>query len=224
MSTFVLIHGGGSSAWDWHLVAPLLQQAEHDVVAVDLPIEDEKAGLEEYVDVVAAAVKQHESVEGHEDIIVVGHSLGGFTAPLVAAALNADGLVYLSSMIPAPGEAFTDWWTNTGHDREAVDADPEVVFFNGVPGDLAREAREREREEKGDWFSRPWPAERYPDVRTGAILCRDDQFFPPSFMRRQIRDRLGVEPVEIAGGHYAAISNPSGVAAALDSFARNAAP
>lgn len=221
MSTFVLIHGGGSSAWDWHLVTPLLEQMGHNVVAVDLPIEDEDAGLEDYVEVVAAAVGNNAAVGNRGEVIVVGHSLGGFTAPLVAEALEADGLVYLSGMIPMPGEVFMDWWTNTGHDREHVDSDPEVAFFNGVPDDLAREARSRERDEKGGWFSRPWPADHHPDVRTGAILCRDDKFFPPSFMRRQIRERLGIEPAEIDGGHYASISNPKGVAAALADFARN---
>ena len=43
----VLIHGGGASAWDWHLVVPLLEAAGHQAVAVDLPIEEENADLEE---------------------------------------------------------------------------------------------------------------------------------------------------------------------------------
>ncbi|WP_309074180.1 hypothetical protein [Paenarthrobacter sp.] len=60
-----------------------------------------------------------------EHSIVVGHSLGGFTAPLVCDELHSDGLVYLSAMIPMPGETFGDWWTNTGHDRETI---PDDVF------------------------------------------------------------------------------------------------
>ena len=36
MATFALIHGGGGSAWDWHLVAPALREHGHDAVAVDL--------------------------------------------------------------------------------------------------------------------------------------------------------------------------------------------
>jgi pimeloyl-ACP methyl ester carboxylesterase len=44
LATFVLIHGGGGSAWDWHLVARALRERGHDAVAVDLPIEDESAG------------------------------------------------------------------------------------------------------------------------------------------------------------------------------------
>ncbi|MFC5929097.1 alpha/beta hydrolase [Cryobacterium melibiosiphilum] len=215
MATFALIHGGGSTAWDWHLVAPLLEQAGHDVVAVDRPIEDENALLEDHVAAVTTAVGSREQV------IVVGHSLGGITAPLAAAALHADGLVYLSGMIPLPGETFGDWWTNTGHDRENVSDDPTVSFFTGVPDDLARAARAHERDQQGKWMSRPWPAERHPSIPTCAILCRDDRFFPAAFMARQIRDRLGIEPVDIPGGHYAVLSEPAAVAGALIDFARD---
>ena len=44
MATLALIDGGGGSAWDWHLVAPELRERGHEVVAVDLPSEDEPAG------------------------------------------------------------------------------------------------------------------------------------------------------------------------------------
>lgn len=209
MAVFVLIHGGGSTAWDWHLVSPLLEASGHGVVAVDLPIEDDAAGLEDYTQAVTAAVGDA------QDTIVVAHSLGGFTAPLVCEALQSDGLVYLSAMIPMPGETFGDWWTNTGHDRETI---PEEAFFNLVPEDLAQQAIDKERDQQGAWMSAPWPGQ-HPGVPTLAILCRDDQFFPPSFMRRQVRDRLGTEPVEIPGGHYASLSHPEAVAAALNDFA-----
>jgi pimeloyl-ACP methyl ester carboxylesterase len=196
--------------WDWHLVGPLLEAAGHGVVAVDLPIEDQDAGLEDYTQTVTAAVGDARHT------IVVGHSLGGFTAPLVCDELHSDGLVYLSAMIPMPGETFGDWWTNTGHDRETI---PEEAFFNLVLEDLAQQAADRERDQQGAWMARPWPGKR-PDVPTLGILCRDDQFFPPSFTRRQIQDRVGSEPVEIPGGHYATLSHPDAVAAALNDFAQ----
>ncbi|BCW50417.1 hypothetical protein StoSoilB13_27590 (plasmid) [Arthrobacter sp. StoSoilB13] len=85
MAVFVLIHGGGSSAWDWHLVRPLLEASGHGVVAVDLPIEDETAGLGDYSQAVTAAVGDAQNT------IVVGHSLGGFTAPLVCEQLHSEG-------------------------------------------------------------------------------------------------------------------------------------
>lgn len=47
VATFALIHGGGGTAWDWHLVAPVLREYGHDPVAVDLPGDDESAGWSE---------------------------------------------------------------------------------------------------------------------------------------------------------------------------------
>ncbi|MFJ6000628.1 alpha/beta fold hydrolase [Arthrobacter sp. NPDC092385] len=213
MATFVLIHGGGSTAWDWHLVAEALEESGHQVVAVDLPTEDAGATLEDYSHVVSSAVGRT------GDIVVVGHSLGGFTAPLVCDELGAGGLVYLAAMIPLPGESFADWWTKTGHDSEEIAEDPEVLYYNGVPDHLARQAQARERDQQGAWLSLPWPG-RHPDVPTMAILCQDDHLFPAAFMRRQVRERLGIEPLEIPGGHYAALGNPRAVASALDGFAR----
>jgi pimeloyl-ACP methyl ester carboxylesterase len=44
----VLIHGAGDSGWYWHLVAAELRSRGHDVVAPDLPGDDESTGLNEY--------------------------------------------------------------------------------------------------------------------------------------------------------------------------------
>lgn len=84
MATFVLIHGGGGTAWDWHLVGPRLRDRGHEVVAVDLPNEDPSAGWSEYVDTVVHAAGSR------GDLVVVGHSLGGFTAPLVCARVPVE--------------------------------------------------------------------------------------------------------------------------------------
>lgn len=211
MATFALIHGAGSTAWDWHLVSSLLERFGHETVAVDLPTERTDARLPDYVDIVA------EAIGGRDSVIVVGHSLGGFTAPLVCERVSGAGLVYLAAMIPLPGESFETWWTATGHDRERLDDEP---FFTGVPEELVREATARERDQQGAWLSEPWPG-THPAVPTMVIAGRDDGFFSLDFMRRQARSRLAIDPVEIDGGHYAALGNPAGVADTLDTFARD---
>ena len=45
MATFALIHGAGDVGWYWHLVERVLRQRGHDVVAPDLPCDDETATL-----------------------------------------------------------------------------------------------------------------------------------------------------------------------------------
>ena len=209
MATFALIHGGGGSAWDWHLVVPELRERGHDPVAVDLPCEDERAGWEEYVAVVVDALGDRQNV------VVVGHSLGGFTAPLVCARIPVDLLVLVAGMIPASGELFADWWTNTGYEASGSDD----VFYHDVAPALAEEAQQRERDENSEALREPWPLDAWPGTPTKYLLCRDDRMFTAAWARGHARDRLGIAADEIDGGHYISISRPRELAERLDAYA-----
>ena len=209
MTTFALIHGGGGTAWDWHLVAPALRELGHEAVAVDLPCEEESAGWSEYTDAVVRALGDH------GDLIVVGHSLGGFTAPLVTTRLPVELLVLVAAMIPAPGELFTEWWERTGYQETGYDD----VFYHDVPPALAEEAIRRERDERSNALHEPWPLEAWPGTPTRYLLCRDDRMFAAEWARRHARERLGIEADEIDGGHYIAISRPVELACRLDVYA-----
>jgi hypothetical protein len=56
MTTFALVHGGYHGAWCWEQLTPLLKQAGHHVVVMDLPLEDGAATFDTYADVVCAAL------------------------------------------------------------------------------------------------------------------------------------------------------------------------
>jgi pimeloyl-ACP methyl ester carboxylesterase len=224
MATFVLIHGAADVGWYWHLLEAELRARGHDTVAPDLPCDDDAAGLDEYVDTV------REAIGDRTDLVVVGHSLGGFTAPLVADRARAAALVLVAGMIPAPGEPPNDWWGNTGYSA-ASDAhaqqegyadqkgDPFVAFYNGVPRELAEQAMGKERRQSDGWMAAPWPLDSWPEVPTKFVLCRDDRFLPPDFLRGLAKDRLGITPDEIDGGHCAALSHPRQLADVLETYA-----
>src|SRR5215211_5075603 len=114
MATFVLIPGAGSDAWYWHLVVPELERRGHEALAVDLPCDDDRAGLTEYTDSVCAQLGAR-----RDGLVLVAQSMAGFTAPLVCSRVAVELLVLLAAMVPRPGEAPKDWWAATGHD-EAV--------------------------------------------------------------------------------------------------------
>jgi pimeloyl-ACP methyl ester carboxylesterase len=211
VTTFALIHGGGSSAWDWHLVAPALEERGHEAVAVDLPTEDESAGWDEYADAVVDAVS------GREDVVVAGHSLGGFTAPLVAARRPVELVVLVAAMIPSPGERFNAWWTNAGWEESGLDD----VFYHDVPAALVAGAKRHVRDEKARALSDPWPLDAWPDAPTRYLLCRDDRLFTPAFARRHARERLGIDADEMDGGHYIALARPLELAERLDGYVRS---
>jgi pimeloyl-ACP methyl ester carboxylesterase len=212
VATYAIVPGAGDRGWHWHLVEAELRQRGHDVVAVDLPCEDASAGLGEYADTVVAAVGDP------SELVVVAHSLGGFTAPLVCARLPAELLVLTAGMVPRPGERGADWWTNTGVTQAQEDYGDDLIaqYLHDVPPELAAEALARGRDQTMTPMLEPWPLDAWPDVRTRYVLFRDDRFFPADWTRAMVRERLGIEADEIGGGHCAYLSRPAELAAKLE--------
>ena len=211
MATYVLIHGAGDRGWCWHLVAGELRERGHDVVAVDLPCEDESAGLWDNADAVVDAIGER------RDLVVVGHSLGGFTAPLVCARVPVALLVLVAAMVPAPGETGNEWWANTGYasaaGEQGTDYDDELaVFYHDVPPELAAEAKTKWRDQVETPMLEAWPLGEWPDVPTRYLLCRDDRVFPAAWTRKMVRERLGIYPDEMDGGHCPFLSRPKELA------------
>jgi pimeloyl-ACP methyl ester carboxylesterase len=216
-AAFVLIHGGGASSWDWHLVAPLLRERGHEVVAVDLPIEDDANGIGEYADAVVAAIG------GRTNLVVVAHSLGGFTAPVVCPRVPVEPMVLIAAMIPLPGESMGEWWSSTGHTSQVsvpMDTEEQIIdaFMHDLPPELVKEALAHERDQAGGKWNEPSPLEAWPDVPTRSLLCRDDHCFPPEFMRPVVLERLGIVADEIDGSHSVHLGRPVEVADRLHRY------
>jgi pimeloyl-ACP methyl ester carboxylesterase len=219
----VLIHGAGDSGWYWHLVEDELRGRGHDTVAPDLPVERSPT-LVECADAVAQAVGSPST-----PVAVVAQSFGSFVGPLVAEQLPTQVLILVAGMVPAPGEPPDDWWEHTGYaeavrEQAAIDGgltgneDPFISFYHDVPRPLAEEAMRRERSGSIVGLDEPWPVDAWPSVPTRFVLCTEDRFFPPAFMRRVVADRLGIEPDEIAAGHCVALSKPAELAALLAGY------
>lgn len=211
MSTSVLLHGAGSDSWHWHLVEPALFELGHDVVAVDLPCDDDSAGLEEYVDAVLDVVGRR------RDLIVVAPSLAGFVGPLVCDRAAVSLLVLVNSMVPRSGETAAQWWTNAGHVFPEP-FDPVETFLHDVPAEVVAESARHLRRQSDAVVAQPWPRSAWPDVATRYLLCRDDRFFPADFQRRMVADRLDVVPQEMEGGHLPALARPLELVARLEAL------
>ena len=212
MATYVLIHGAGDVGWYWHLVDTELRTRGHEVVAPDLPCDDDSAGLSEYTNTVLGAIGDR------SDLVVVAQSFGAFTAPLVCTRRRADLLILVAGLVPAPGEASQDWWANTGYQdepRERFDDEIEL-FYHDVPRELAAEAVRRGRAQSDTPTRQPWPLDAWPHVPTRFVLCGGDRLLPAGFLRRVVRQRLGITPDEIDAGHCVALSRPTELADRLE--------
>jgi hypothetical protein len=105
-----------------------LVEAGHEAVAVDLPGDDETAGLSRYTGLAVDAVGSR------PDVVLVAGALRGFTARLVCERPPVGELVLVNAMIPDPGETVRDWWAHTG----ALEAQDEAARAGGDgPFDVA---------------------------------------------------------------------------------------
>jgi len=219
MSTYVLIPGAGGTAWYWHRVVPLLRAAGHDAIAVDLPGDDESAGLQAYARLVLDAMGDR------DDVVLVAGSLGGFTAPLVTKSAPVQGLVFVNAMIPVPGETAGAWWGNTDWSQARTAAaqahgyspefDLDQYFLHDVRPEIAAAGERYQRPEADAAFEAVCDFDTWPQVRTRVAAGVDDRFFPVEFQRRVARERLGLEADVLPGGHLIALAQPEPLATYL---------
>ena len=219
VTTFVLVPGAGGAAWYWHRIVPLLTEAGHEAIALDLPADDPASGLPEYARIVSDAVGSR------PDAIIVAQSLGGFSATQAAASgkhPSLRGLVFVNAMIPEPGETAGDWWDHVDHEaavRSAAEAggwplefDLETHFTHDVPPEVLASGADHQRDETDTVFAARCEFTAWPPITIRVVAGRDDRFFPVAFQQCIARKRFGIEPDVLPGGHLMALSRPAELA------------
>jgi pimeloyl-ACP methyl ester carboxylesterase len=208
---FGLVHGGMHGAWCWERVAKELAGRGHEVRAVDLPCDDDAYGVSGYAARTAAAL-----ADVTAPVVLVGHSLGGITIPVVADRLPVRRMIFLSALLPAPGQTLL----------EQQKDEPEMLFpdLTGPPGwgerfyntctpDDAAWALGRLRRQSQTPHSEVTPLRVWPDVPAAYIVCERDHAVNPVWGRVAAERRLGVRPVELADtGHAPFIDRPEELA------------
>ena len=113
MAVFVLVPGGWSGAWTWRDVVSRLETAGHRAVPLTLTGLAERShllrreiDLDTHVTDVVNALVWNEL----RDVVLVGHSYGGFPATGAAdrASDRIRSLVYLDAFLPRDGESMFD--------------------------------------------------------------------------------------------------------------------
>ncbi len=231
MATFALVHGSWHGAWCWERLAPLLQQAGHDVVAPELPSEDGSADFDAYADVVCAAL------QGRDDnVVVVAHSLAGATGALVPDRRPVRHLVYLCAAIPEAGLSLVDQWQAqpdmvakefgdgwlqglTEPDDQLrtawVDLDfARTVFYADCDEATVSAAIEHLRPQSGYPWTLPCSLTEHPSVACTSVVCDEDRVVNPVWSRRTAHS-IGADIVELPGSHSPFLSRPSAVADVL---------
>jgi hypothetical protein len=199
-----------------------LEALGHTTAAPDLPLHDPAAGFEQRI---RPAVEALDGADGQ--VVVVVHSQSSALGPLVAVARPVSLLVYLcprmGSVEPPPGapEPFREGIPFPPDRPDGTTAwDPGVAtefMYSRLPPADARALAQRLRPmamPPGDY-----PLAEHPDVPVALLYASDDEFFEPAFERFMARELLGIEPIELEGGHFPMIADPGGLARLLDGLA-----
>lgn len=219
----VLVHGGLMGGWCWADLIPELEALGYRPHTLDLPIDDPEADLDDYAAVVVATMRTLDRPW------LLGHSMGGLVVPRAALEQPAAGLIFLCAGFPARNEAEhreSEAARDPGNEGHFLPAGEGRItlslegaahdFFNDCPPALQREAHSRFRPQATAPFAEYAPIERYPDVPIHAIVTADDHIVLRAKHAAMIRRRIGVEPVELPGGHCPFYSRPRKLAETID--------
>lgn len=229
MSVFCLVHGHWHGAWCWQRLIGELESRGHQAVAMDLPCETLDAGCARNAEVVAA------SLAGRgDDVLLVGHSAGGLTIPIVAGTVPVRRLVFIAALLPDVGSSLAQQFAgdpgiidpefafiDDGDGLCSIDAKLAPGFFyNDCTEDDAAWATARLRRQTMTTITETSPLTSWPDTPRTYIVTGRDRVIAPAWQRRAARERLGAELIDFPdSGHSPFLSRPAELAAVLSDVA-----
>jgi pimeloyl-ACP methyl ester carboxylesterase len=222
MTDFVLIHSTGQSAKGWDRLAHELERLGARAHAVDLPNDRPELRAGDYARVLA------DRFGDLDKPVVLAHSGSGPLLPAAATALGARQQVWLAAWVPHPSlsfvadvrahkdEAFAPDWI--GQDP-TVDDEAAIHF---VYHDCDQEAQVWALTTRRPFYPEAVydePVALEPAIPSTYILALEDRTIRPEWQRKMALERLGVEPIELPGGHCPNVSRPALLAEILARFA-----
>jgi pimeloyl-ACP methyl ester carboxylesterase len=229
MSTFLLVPGAWLGGWCWEYVAADLRAAGHTVIPATLTGLGERAHLlRREIDLdthISDIVGLFEYRDLH-DVILVGHSYGGTVITGVAERVpdRIRRLAYLDASVPRDGESNDDVIGPTMAARLRASAMSEGEGWKVPPAPYVIE-RLSEHPLR-EWVAvRLKPHPLRPFAEAVRLSSPEAAALPRAFIQTTQSDlyrgliararQEGWYCQEIGGGHYAMITEPKAVAAAL---------
>jgi pimeloyl-ACP methyl ester carboxylesterase len=228
MTTFVLVHGGYHSGFSWIRVVNELTARGHRALYPDLPIDDASAGYAEYAAVVLDAMSD---VAAEEDVVLVGHSLGCYVTPMVAASLISvqrpvRRLISCCAVPAATNEALaldatsilTEDLINVTYfaDAEGRTMQTPASFFNlfyrDVPPEDALWALTLLRPLGPRVMTEAWPLDGLPDVPHTIVLAENDNVVRLEAGLLAAKALTGEDAIVVPGGHSVFLTDPKRLA------------
>src|SRR5215204_3264947 len=213
-TNIVLVHGAWADGSSWSKVIPILQNAGHRVIAVQLPLHsvaDDVATVKRAVDLVGGPT------------ILVGHSYGGFVITNAGYNnQNVTGLVYLAAFAPDENESLNDFvppeslppgflvfdsggfaYINPDMFHQALAQDADLT----EAGIMAAVQKPFNQSIAGEKSGPP----AWKQLPTWYQVSEDDHVIPPD-AERMFAQRMNATTLSINSSHVAPVSHPDEIA------------
>lgn len=212
-TNIVLVHGAFCDSSSWGQVIPLLQQAGHHVIAVQLP-------LTSLADDIAVTRSALASLTG--STVLAAHSYGGAVATGAGSgAPNVTGLVYIAAYVPDEGETLqslnerfpvTEGLKNIGPSYldQTVWINPAVfpqVFAADVDPVQARVMATVQKPTGLGCLLQKTERPAWQKLPSWYLVSRQDQTINPD-LERWMAKRINATTHEIASSHASPVSHP----------------
>ena len=223
MTAYCLIHGSGQGPDGWKLLKHELNRRGHNLLTPAFQISRTDEGLAWHAETIVQALDR--SGLDPADTVCVAHSASGIYLPLIAERWSPRRMIFLTAVVPRPGVSFMEQfradpsmfnpaWVgqNPFEDRVAVD-----FVFHDCPADRldwAMSTRIMFYAKRA--IEEPCPLPTWPRVPPAYVVCADDRTIAPAWQRKAAQELLGVEPVELPGGHCPHVSRPDALADVLE--------
>jgi pimeloyl-ACP methyl ester carboxylesterase len=231
MTTFVLVHGGGHGGWCWRPCAAALRALGHEVYAPTLTGFGERMHLsapdfETFVTDVVNVVE----FEDLQDVVLVGHSMGGVVVPRVAEAIpdRIATVVWLTAAVCNDGESLLETITQSPWIARAVTIGADGTAHTDVDRIIDANIHDGTDEQKAFVRARhqPYPPHALVEagrlsaflalgIPAGYVFATLDRTVEPH-VQEQLASRLpNCRTASVAAGHDCMVTQPEATAEAL---------
>jgi pimeloyl-ACP methyl ester carboxylesterase len=213
-TNIVLVHGGWADGTGWNKQIPILRDAGHKVIAVQLPTQS----LSEDVETVKRAINH---IGG--PVTLVGHSYGG--AVITNAGYNNPNvtrLVYIAAFAPDEGQALADFVNPADFPKELFLMDsggfiylnPEV-FRENFAQDVTPEEAElmaivQKPFNQSNFVAKSGPP-AWKELPTWYQISDADRMIPPD-VQRTFAQKMNATTLNLNASHASYVSHPTEIA------------
>lgn len=228
MIAYCLIHGSGQGPDGWRLLTGELERRGHRVLTPAFQVDRTNEGLAWHAETIVNALNR--SGVNPPNVVCVAHSASGMYLPLIAERWSPRRMVFLAALVPRPGVSVTEQYRadpsmfnpawvgqNPLDDKVALN----FVYHDCPPDRLDWAMTTRLMFYAKCALEEPCPLRVWPHVPSTYIVCADDRTIAPQWQRKAARELLGVEPVELPGGHCPHVSRPEALADVLQRVDNN---